>query len=169
MFLKRLKIYFVDVVLTTIGQIFNMFQINYSHPRVDSEYAFSVSLVKMGSVVQTLELAKNIKTYKTRRHKGIQLEYTFSIYQCAIPVSFILDGLSSSQQTKLFQSYCVIYVDQLSKQTRGGPIMYYICQWRTQGRGRGRRDLKTCAPAKQNKSNKHLQQKPIQATLLSIT
>lgn len=73
MFLKTLNPYFVEVVLTTIGLIFNMFQINYLHPLVDSEYAFSVRLVEMGSVVQTLELAKNIKTYNTRRHKYIHL------------------------------------------------------------------------------------------------
>lgn len=154
---ENIKNLFCRGGLTTIGLIFNMFQINYSHSHVDSEYPFSVSFVKMGSKVQTLELAKNIKTYKTRRHKDIPLVYTFSKYQCAIPVSFILDGLSSSQQTKLFQFYCVICVDQLSKQTRGGPIMYYIWLWRTQGRGRERRDLKTCTPAKQNKSNKRLQ------------
>lgn len=68
MFLKTSKTYFVEVVLTTIGLIFNMFQINYSHPRVVSEYAFSVSLVKMGSVVQTLELGKNIETYSWYIH-----------------------------------------------------------------------------------------------------
>lgn len=43
-----------------------------------------VSLVKMGSVVQTLELAKNIKTYKARRHKDIHS--TVGIYVFCIPM-----------------------------------------------------------------------------------
>lgn len=112
MFLKTLKTYFVEVVLTTIGLIFNMFQINYSHPRVVSEYVFSVSLVKMGSVVQTLDLAKNIETYSWYiRFLNTNVPFLFH--------SFLTDSLPLNRPN--YSSPIALFA------LTNFPIMYYIC------------------------------------------